>query len=83
MSLSWLANTSQGRMVGDYISTSFVGGPAFPAFAVANPPAGGVFDEAMFTAKGGLSVGGLSNGAHDRLAIPSNGPGSGSIQTDQ
>jgi len=82
MSLSWLANTSQGRMVGDYISTSFVGGPAFPAFAVANPPAGGVFDEATYTVKGGLSVG-RSNGAHDQLAIPSNGPDSGSNQTDQ
>ncbi len=68
MSLSWLANTSQGRMVGDYISTSFVGGPALPAFAVANPPAGGAFDEAMYTVKGGLSVGGHSNGAHDQLA---------------
>src|SRR5712692_8743650 len=32
MSLSWLANTNQGVMVGDYISTSFVGAPAFPAF---------------------------------------------------
>jgi len=33
--------------------------------------------------KGGLSVGGHSHGAHDQLAIPSNGPGSGSNQTDQ
>src|SRR5713226_9095917 len=35
MSLTWLPNTTQGFMVGDYISTSFVGAPAFPAFAVA------------------------------------------------
>jgi len=33
--------------------------------------------------KGGLSVAGHSNGAHHQLAIPSNGPGSGSNQTDQ
>jgi hypothetical protein len=26
MTLAWLANTNQGRMVGDYISTSFAGG---------------------------------------------------------
>jgi hypothetical protein len=44
MTLSWLPNTSQGRMVGDYISTSFVGGPAFPAFAVASAPTSGGSD---------------------------------------
>jgi hypothetical protein len=83
MKLSWLANTSQGRMVGDYISTSFVTGPAFPAFAVANAPSGSVFDEAMYTVRGGLSVGGPGNRAHDQLTIPSNGPDTGSNQTDQ
>jgi hypothetical protein len=49
MSLSWLANTSQGRMVGDYISTSFVARAPKPFFAVAKPPSGGVFDEAIYT----------------------------------
>jgi hypothetical protein len=49
MSLSWLASTSQGRMVGDYISSSFAGGSAHPVFALANAPSGGVFDEAMYT----------------------------------
>jgi hypothetical protein len=49
MSLTWLPNTTQGFMVGDYISTSFVGAPAFPAFAVAQAPSRGVFDEAIFT----------------------------------
>jgi hypothetical protein len=33
--LTWLANTSQGWMVGDYISTSFVGSLAFPVVAAA------------------------------------------------
>ena len=35
MSLTWIANTNQGRMVGDYISTSFTGdGKAHPVFAI-------------------------------------------------
>jgi hypothetical protein len=54
MTLSWLASTSQGSMVGDYISTSFCGGKAYPVFAVAMAPRGGVFNEAMFTVLGGL-----------------------------
>ncbi len=32
---SWLADTSQGRMVGDYNSTSFLNGKAYPVFASA------------------------------------------------
>ena len=36
ISLSWIASTNQGVMVGDYMSTSFAGGNfAFPVFAVA------------------------------------------------
>jgi hypothetical protein len=54
MSLSWLANTSQGRMVGDYISTSYSGGTAHPVFMLANAPSGTVFDEATFTPSSGL-----------------------------
>lgn len=54
MSLSYLAKTNQGRMVGDYISTSFSNGFAFGAFAVANPPNGDVFDEAIYSTAGGL-----------------------------
>jgi hypothetical protein len=40
MSLSWLPTTSQGRMVGDYFSTSYVGGRPHPFLAVALDPAG-------------------------------------------
>ena len=54
MSLSWLANTSLGRMVGDYISTSFSGGTAHPVFALATAPTGTTFNEAMFTTASGL-----------------------------
>jgi len=63
MSLSWLPKTSQGFMVGDYISTSFSGGPAFPAFALAGAPKGGVFDEATFTVKGGVAAAGAATPA--------------------
>jgi len=40
MKLTWIAQTSQGRMVGDYISTSIVpfGDDATPVFAAAQPP---------------------------------------------
>jgi hypothetical protein len=55
MCLSWLPWTSQGLMVGDYISTSFVNGVAYPVFAVAHAPKDGVFDQAMYTVQGGLS----------------------------
>jgi hypothetical protein len=59
MQLGWLANTSQGRMVGDYISTSVPnGGNAWPTIAVATAPTGGVFDEAMRVPTGGLPIGG-------------------------
>jgi hypothetical protein len=57
MSVSWLANTSQGRMVGDYISTSVLsGGRAWPTIAVATAPSGGLFNEAMYVPTGGLAV---------------------------
>jgi hypothetical protein len=53
MLLGWLPRTSLGRMVGDYISTSFSGGTAHPAFAVARQPAG-TFDQAMYSPTSGL-----------------------------
>jgi hypothetical protein len=65
MNVTWLANTSQGRMVGDYISTSFnASGPASAhgVFAVATAPSGGVFNEAMFTTAAGITRGGTLSG---------------------
>ncbi len=41
INLLWLPNTTQGRMVGDYISTSFAGGSAFPVFVNATVPGTG------------------------------------------
>ncbi len=49
MKVTDLANTSQGYMVGDYISTSFVGANAVPVVAFGKPHAGNVFDEGMYT----------------------------------
>ena len=57
MRLDWLPQTTQGTMVGDYISTSFVGRRAFPLFAQARAPRGGLFREAMATIRGGLGLG--------------------------
>jgi hypothetical protein len=73
MSLDWLAATTQGRMVGDYISTSFnQAGTAYPAFAVANPPSGTIFDEATYTVLGGLQATGgtLPPGGRSSLSAP-------------
>ena len=51
MPLSWLADTTQGRMVGDYMSTSFTAdGKAHPVFAIAKPPTGDVFSQRAATA---------------------------------
>jgi hypothetical protein len=52
---AWLANTNQGRMVGDYISTSYSSGGARPVFASATAPSGGVFAEGMFTSTAGIA----------------------------
>jgi hypothetical protein len=52
MSLSWLPSTSQGVMVGDYISTSFVAGEPKSFFAVAKPPRRGLFHEAIYATAG-------------------------------
>ncbi|HSJ89778.1 MAG TPA: sialidase family protein [Anaerolineales bacterium] len=57
MSLTWIADTSQGRMVGDYISTSYSGGTAHPVFTLATAPSGSTFHEALFTPSAGLSSG--------------------------
>ena len=56
MSLNSLPNTFSGLMVGDYISTSYVNGKAFPVFAVARAKVGTKFDEAMNTTPAGLAA---------------------------
>lgn len=57
MKLSWLPRTSQGRMFGDYISTSVPpGGNAFSVIPIASDPTGTTFDMAMFVPTGGLPI---------------------------
>src|SRR3954452_14293173 len=62
MSLSDIANTSQGPMTGDYISTSFnAAGKAVPVFAVGNPHTlAQPFAEAMYAPSAPLGVTPLS-----------------------
>ncbi|MEY9940524.1 exo-alpha-sialidase [Streptacidiphilus sp. MAP5-3] len=58
MTLGWLPNTSQGRMFGDYISTSVLaGGNAVTVIPVAQAPSGSTFNMAMYAPVGGLPVG--------------------------
>jgi hypothetical protein len=62
ISPSWIADSSQGRMVGDYISTSFVSdGTAHPVWVTATAPAGSVFNELAATPVTGLGAAGGTN----------------------
>jgi hypothetical protein len=67
VSPSWLASTSQGRMVGDYISGSYSAGQVHSVFALANAPVGSVFDEAMFTTVSGLLGAGVVQAGGDAV----------------
>jgi hypothetical protein len=83
MSLGWLPNTTQGTMVGDYISTSFSGAVAYPAFAIANAPTGSTFDQAIYTVRGGLSAGATVGGAQTQSLANSPATLTSSSLTDQ
>ncbi len=52
MKLSWLPNSQNGLMVGDYIATAFTNGTPHGVFAVAAAKTGAKFSEAMNTAQG-------------------------------
>jgi hypothetical protein len=59
-------------MVGDYISTSWLGNRAFGAFAVGQAPSNGkAFDEGIFVRTGGLNrTGGFTNSSRsDRVVV--------------
>ncbi len=74
MSLGWLASTTQGPMVGDYISTSFAGGTAHAVFALANAPSGSILDEAMYTTTAGLvASGGSATSSGERAVVSAPG----------
>ena len=69
MNLTWLANSTDGYMVGDYISTSFSNGKAFPLFISASAPNGSQFNEALFTVTTGLTIAGGTDQATAEHAI--------------
>jgi hypothetical protein len=52
MKLTWLPNSQNGLMVGDYIATTFVNSVPHGVFAVAAAKSGSTFSEAMVTAQG-------------------------------
>jgi hypothetical protein len=52
MLLTWLPNSQNGLMVGDYIATAFTNGVPHGVFAVASPITGSTFAEAMYTGQG-------------------------------
>jgi len=71
MQLGWIAPTSQGAMVGDYISTSFVAPRhAVGVFAIGFPMNGSLFNEPMFA--GQETVSGGSAGAGSTAVLFSN-----------
>lgn len=45
---AWMADTAMGRMLGDYVSVSWVGGRPIPVFSLAEPPAGNELRQAIF-----------------------------------
>jgi len=68
MSLTWLPNSQNGLMVGDYIATAFTNGVPHGVFAVAQSNSGTTFKEAIYTGQG-LTVtetGRQLSSAHDR-----------------
>jgi len=68
--LTDVPDTSQGRMVGDYVSTSWLGGRAFGPVAVARPRLGSVFSQGLEVPTGGIvaSGGGFSSASDKPVA---------------
>jgi hypothetical protein len=69
--VTWIADTTLGRMVGDYISTSWVDGRAYGAFALASAPVGSLLNEQIFVPSGGLTAaaGGFVNTSKGEHAV--------------
>jgi hypothetical protein len=80
-SVSLVPNTTQGRMVGDYISTSWLGGRAYGSFPVAQAPSGGfAFDQALYVPATGLTAAAARSTATSSAAQPVPGAGSDHAQ---
>jgi hypothetical protein len=87
MALSEIAATSQGTMVGDYISTSFSGGLATTVFAVGRQqPTATSFDEAMYAPTSRLTVATPAQATQPSttkgVLVPVTGVGSGTTRQE-
>jgi hypothetical protein len=51
MQIDWLADTTLGAMLGDYISVSYAHGQPVPVLALAGPPLAGEHSESIFTCR--------------------------------
>jgi hypothetical protein len=81
MSLHDIAATSQGPMVGDYISTSFnASGTAATVFAIGKRHTGTVFDEGMWAPSTPLSVASGAQATRAAGGGQPSGPGVGEAQ---
>lgn len=56
MKVSWLPQSQNGLMFGDYLNTAFVNSAAYSVFAVALSPQNGLFRQSMYAPAGGLAV---------------------------
>jgi len=85
MALSQIAQTSQGPMVGDYISSSFSGGKVATLFAVGlQQPSTTTFDEAMYAPSTPLTVAAPAQATNASstagVVVPAGGAGTGKTQ---
>lgn len=85
MALSQIAQTSQGSMVGDYISSSFSGGTVTTLFAVGlQQPSATTFDEAMYAPSTPLAVATPAQATNASstagVLVPAGGAGTGATQ---
>jgi hypothetical protein len=79
MTLAWLPNTTQGRMFGDYISTSVLaGGNAVTVIPIAHAPNGSRFDMGMYAPAGGLPVG-SGSGSGNTVTVTNPGNQTGTV----
>jgi hypothetical protein len=79
--VTWTPDTSQGRMVGDYISTSWIGTKAFGAFAIAKAPTGSTFDQKIYVPAGGVSANSFPNAMVAEKAFPDNSAAHANIRS--
>lgn len=71
MNVAWLAQTTQGFMVGDYIASTFVNGAPIGFFEIANAPASNRFDEATYASRpGALALRGPRRASAGERPIP-------------